>query len=259
MVTFAAYAKAFETISLRREDGILEMRLHTEGGPLRWSLRAHDELEQAFLDIGRDPANEVLILTGTGDEFSGPDVAAGESGQREISADAFDQIARVGRSMLTNLLNIEAPVIAAVNGPARRHPELPLLSNIVLVSDDTIFQDPAHFRGGMVPGDGVHVVFPYLMGATRASYFLLTAQELGADEAMRVGMVNEVLPKAAVLPRAWELARLLLQQPSRVRRFSRLLLTQEIKRRMAAELGYGFALEAYAQIAGNPSAKRTIA
>jgi len=249
MARFENYSSKFETIKLRREDGILEMRLHSDDGPLRWSLTAHDELEEAFLEIGRDPENEVLILTGTGEEFSGPDVDPGASGQRAISASEFDQIARVGKNMLMNLLNIEVPVIGAVNGPARRHPELPLMSNIVLASEDAIFQDPAHFRGGMVPGDGVHVVFPYLMGATRASYFLLTAQELGALEAKEAGLVNEVLSKARLLPRAWELARMLLRQPTRVRRFSRQLLTHEIKCRMHAQLGHGFALEAYAQIA----------
>jgi enoyl-CoA hydratase/carnithine racemase len=151
--------------------------------------------------------------------------------------------------MLLNFLNIDVPVVAAVNGPARRHPELPLLANVVLASHDAIFQDPAHFRGGMVPGDGVHVVFPYLMGATRASYFLFMAQEISAEEARQIGLVNEVVASDALLPRAWEIARLLLQQPARVRRLSRQLLSQEIKSRMIAHLAHGFALEAYAQIA----------
>ena len=119
----------------------------------------------------------------------------------------------------------------------------------MLASDDALFQDPAHFRGGMVPGDGVHVVFPYLMGATRASYFPLMAQELGAEEARTIRLVNEVMTKDALLPRAWALARVLMQQPGRVRRFSRQLLTQEIKKRMLSQLGYGFALEAYGHLA----------
>lgn len=57
---------------MRREDGILEMKFHTNGGPLHWSLLPHRELEQAFLAAGRDKDNELVILTGAGDQFSGP-------------------------------------------------------------------------------------------------------------------------------------------------------------------------------------------
>ena len=102
MASFKTYAEKFETIAITRESGILEIRLHTDGGPLQWSLRTHDELEEAFLAISRDQENEVVILTCTGGEFSGPDVPAGASGSRVISADAFDQIARVGKNILTN-------------------------------------------------------------------------------------------------------------------------------------------------------------
>lgn len=242
----AAGSRAFETIALRRDRGILEIRVHSADGPLQWSLTAHDELEELFLEVSRDPSVEVVILTGTGDTFSGPDVPPGDSGAREIGAEAFDRIAWVGRNLLLNFLAIDVPVIAAVNGPARRHPELPLMANIVLAADDALFQDPAHFRGGMVPGDGVHVVMPYLMGATRASYFLMLAQELGAKEAREIGLVNEILPREALLARAWDLAEVLLAQPRRIRRFTRQLLTQELRSLLVARLDHGFALEAYA-------------
>src|SRR5258707_1352269 len=61
------------------------------------------------------------------------------------------------KAMLTNLLNIEVPVISAINGPAYRHAEVPLLSDITIASDTAEFQDTAHFQGGLVPGDGVHI------------------------------------------------------------------------------------------------------
>jgi len=245
IVDYAAY----ETIHLSRTDGIVELRLHTDDGPLQWSLTAHDELEHVFLALSRDASAEIVILTGTGAEFSGPDVPPGASGARAIPADAFDGIAEVGSRLLRNFLEIPVPVIAAVNGPARRHPELPLMADIVLASDDALFQDPAHFRGGMVPGDGVHVVFPYLMGPTRASYFLLMAEELRAEEARRIGLVNEVMPRQTLVARARAVARILLEQPRRVRRASRALFTAELKRRLANDLDHGFALERYAHIA----------
>ena len=75
MSRFDDYANKYSMIRMRREDGILEMQFHTNGGPLRWSLIPHGQLEQAFLDVGRDRDNEVIIITGSGDEFSGPPVA----------------------------------------------------------------------------------------------------------------------------------------------------------------------------------------
>ena len=69
---FEHYCDKYEMIRMRREDGILEIAVHTNGGPLRWGRQPHAELEEAFHNISRDRENQVIILTGTGDEFSGP-------------------------------------------------------------------------------------------------------------------------------------------------------------------------------------------
>lgn len=248
MTQFAEYANRYQTIKMKREDGILELQFHTNGGPLRWSLLPHGELERAFLEVGRDPENEIVILTGTGNEFSGPPVPP--NGHNHVShpvtAMEWDKIYWEGKHLLMNLLNIEVPVIAAINGPALRHAEIPLLSDIVLAAESATIQDSAHFPGGLVPGDGVHIVFPHLMGTNRGRYFLLTGQVLTAQEAKDIGLVNEVLSADALLPRAWELARYLKQRAPLLRRYSRVLLTQELKRKMVDLHGYGLALEGLA-------------
>ena len=121
--------------------------------------------------------------------------------------------------MLWNLLDIEAPMISAVSGPTRRDAQLPLICDIVLAAEHATFQGSAHFRIGMVPGDGVHFIFPLLMGLNRGRYFLLTGLELTAHQAHDMGLVAEVLPKEWLLPRAWELAEQLAQQSPRVLRY----------------------------------------
>ena len=78
-----------------------------------------------------------------------------------------------GKHLLINLLDIEVPMIRAINGPALRHPELPLLCDIVLASEDASFQDSAHFINGLIPGDGVPVVFPMLLGLNRGQYLFI--------------------------------------------------------------------------------------
>jgi enoyl-CoA hydratase/carnithine racemase len=134
-------------------------------------------------------------------------------------------------------------MISAINGPALRHSEVPLLCDIVLAAEDTTFQDSAHFANGLVPGDGMHIVYPLLMGLNRGRYFLLTGQTLTAREAQNIGLVSEVLPRAELLPRAWALAEQLAQRPRLVLRYSRVLLTHQLKRQMHDLLGYGLALE----------------
>ena len=95
----------------------------------------------------------------------------------------------------------------------------------------------------MVPGDGMHIVYPLLLGMNRGRYFLLTGQIITARQAQEMGLVNEVLPRADLLPRAWALAEQLAQQSPLLLRYTRVLLTQQIKRQMLDLLGYGLALE----------------
>jgi enoyl-CoA hydratase/carnithine racemase len=247
MTALDGYATKFENIRFRREDGILEMTLHTDGGPLRWGPTAHAELEQAFLDIGRDPENQIIILTGAGREFSGPAVTP--SANRAVPKLSTEQWAKLGsesRRFTMNMLSIEVPIIAAVNGPALRHAEMPLMCDIVLAADTAAFQDSAHFVGGLVPGDGVQVIFPMLMGLNRGRYFLLTGQTVLAAEALQMGLVNELLPTPDLLPRAWTLAKQLLQQPALNRRYTRILLTESLRRALNDHLAYGLALEGLA-------------
>jgi len=244
MTVFEDYKEKFQGIRFRREDGILEMTVHTEGNSLRWGPTAHAELEQAFLDIGRDADNQVIILTGAGEEFSGPAVTpAIDRAVPKLTATQWGKLGAESKRFTMNMLAIEVPMISAVNGPALRHPELPLMCDIVLAAEEAAFQDSAHFAGGLVPGDGVHVIFPLLMGLNRGRYFLFTAQKLSAKEALEMGLVNEVLSRAKVLPRAWELARQLMKQPALNRRYTRILLTEPLRRQMHDLLGYGLALE----------------
>jgi enoyl-CoA hydratase/carnithine racemase len=241
MATLADYAEKYQTIRMERRDGILQMTFHTDGHTLQWGELPHREFPQAFHDIASDPDNKVVIMTGTGEAFSGPH-ATPDARLRRTAA-AWDKTYWEGKHLLLNLLDIEVPMISAINGPALRHSELPLLCDIVLAAEETAFQDSAHFANGLVPGDGMHILYPLLMGLNRGRYFLLTGQTLTARQAQEVGLVNEVLPRQDLLPRAWSLAEQLAQRPPLVLRYSRVLLTQHLKRLMHDLLGYGLALE----------------
>ena len=244
---FDVYCDKYDSISMRREDGILEMTLGTDGGPLQWGRQPHAELEEAFLNIGRDRENQLVIMTGTGDEFSGPVAeAASNKAAHKQTPDEWAELGWESNRLLSNLLAIDVPMISAVNGPAARHAELPVMCDIVLAAENASFQDSAHYSGGLVPGDGVHVVFPMIMGLNRGRYFLLTGQVLDAGQALEAGLVSEVLPREELKPRAWQLARQIMQQPEMNRRYARLLLTERLRREISELLPYGLALEGLA-------------
>lgn len=247
MTDFESYANKYQTLRMERRNGVLQVTVHTEGQPLRWGLLPHGEFPDAFADIARDRENRVVILTGAGNEFSGPRATAETTSfTSRPTIETLDRIHWEGRALLMNLLSIEVPVIAAVNGPAWRHAEIPLLSDIVLAAEHAAFQDSAHFISGMVPGDGMHIVFPMLLGMNRGRYALLTGQTYSAQEMHQFGIVAEVLPADRLLDRAWELAEDLTHKPTLLLRYTRLMFTEYFKRRMQELLGYGLAMESLA-------------
>jgi enoyl-CoA hydratase/carnithine racemase len=148
-------------------------------------------------------------------------------------------------ALLDNLLAIPVPV----NGPALIHAEIAVLSDIVLAAEHAVFSDLAHIPGGAVPGDGVQTVWPMLLGPNRGRYFLLTGERLSAQEALRLGVVGEVLPAGDLLPRARALAHQLAALPVPTLRHTRMVLVRHLRQRLRDELGLGLAVEALAMIA----------
>lgn len=241
--TLDEYSKKYQHIKFHREDGILQLTLHSDNADLVWGFAPHQELGYAFADIASDPENKVIIFTGSGETFIHKEDLGGGGVTAKIWA---EHVLPDAKRLLTNLLEIQAPMIAAVNGPATVHAELALLCDIVLAADHTVFQDAPHYPSGLVPGDGVHVVWPLLLGLNRARYFLMTGQQLSAHEALNLGVVNEVMPQAALLERAWELARIVQRRPVLTTRLTREAMLMQVKRAMLEQLPYGLALEGLA-------------
>jgi enoyl-CoA hydratase/carnithine racemase len=240
MIKFDDYQKKYSHIRMERQDGILQITLHTEGAVLKWSGPSHEQLGYAFADIARDHENKVVIMTGTGDTFC---AEIDMQGFGRFTPEIWDHVYKDGKHLLMNLLDIEVPVIAAVNGPALIHAEIAVLSDIVIASDNAEFQDAPHFPNGLVPGDGVHIVWPLVLGVNRGRYFLLTGQKLSAREAQTLGVISEVVPRERLLNRAREIAEEIVKRPTLATRYARVAMTQQLKRAMLDNLGYGLALE----------------
>jgi enoyl-CoA hydratase/carnithine racemase len=241
MSRFDDYRVSFPNARLTRsKSGVLEVTLHTDGGTLIFNGHTHEQFVELFQAIASDPDNRVVILTGSGDAF-----------MERIALDGFDlftprgynKVYREGRKVLMNILDIEVPMIAAVNGPVRLHSEYILLADIVLATPAVVFQDKPHFDFGIVSGDGVHLLWQEAIGTIRGRYFILTQQELDAETAQQWGAVNEIVPAAMLLPRARQIAEKLASLPPLATSYTRLAMTQKLRRIIDEGVPLGLALE----------------
>jgi enoyl-CoA hydratase/carnithine racemase len=241
MTRFGKYRDLFPNARLTRsQTGVLEVALHTDGGTLVFNGHTHEQFVDLFHAIGSDPDNRVVILTGSGDAFMD---SISPEGFDFFTPQGYDKIFREGRKVLMNILDIEVPMIAAVNGPVRLHSEYILLADIVLATPATVFQDKPHFEFGIVPGDGVNLLWQEVIGTIRGRYFILTRQELDAETAKQWGAVNEIVPAGKLLARAREIAEGLAKLPPLTTRYTRIALTQKLRRIVDEGIGYGLALE----------------
>lgn len=247
------YAQAFKVFRLSREDGVLTVRMHYRDEPMVWTALAHREFPRLLQAVSEDPENRVVVLTGTGDSFIGTPEGYGEvyrSGT--VRPSDWDRGLGEARRMLFGLLDLEIPVVAAVNGPVTGHAELVLLCDAVLCTEDTYFQDLAHLPGGLVPGDGVQVLWPMVLGPVRGKHFLLTAQKVDAAEALSLGVVGEVVARSDLDTRTAEVARALAQVDPLVMRHTRALLQRPLRRALDTDLMTGLGIEAYVSISRFP-------
>jgi enoyl-CoA hydratase/carnithine racemase len=204
MSHFESYRDGFANAKLTRTpSGVLEVKLHTNGGKLLFDGHTHEQFVDLFREIGSDTANRVVILTGSGDAFMD---TISLDGFDFFAPTGYDKIYREGKKVLMNILDIEVPMITALNGPVLLHSEYALLTDIVLATPETVFQDKPHFGLGIVPGDGVNLLWPEVIGSVRGRYFILTRQTLDAQTAKDWGAVNEIVPGDQLLARAHTIA-----------------------------------------------------
>ena len=236
------YADRYANARLSRDDaGVLTIRLHSDGESLVWGDGPHTELGYLFADVGADPGNRAVVLTGTGAAFC---ERLDDSWVGSMTPERWQKIFFHGHRLLLNLLDIEVPVIGVVNGPARIHPEIPLLSDIVIGTPTATIQDAPHFRFGTVPSDGSHIVWPELLGVNRGRSFLLMSDRIEPEEALRLGLYRSVEADTdAALAAAHTIAREIAAKPPAVVRYTRFALTRVLRERLASGLAYGLAIE----------------
>jgi len=224
MPSLEEYRERFKNFfRFKREDGILEVRMHTFDGPVHWSYQMHHALSELWTVVGHDTNNELLILTATGDTWiaeadasSFREVEESPDDDQRYNVQIYDTL-----KVVENFVNdIEIPTITAINGRGI-HWEMALMSDITLCTPDFILQDD-HFgmHEGMVPGDGQMMALQVLLGLKRGNYLALTTKGIDAAACLELGAVNEVVERDKLMERAWELARDIMQKTRSCRRMT---------------------------------------
>ena len=248
---FEEYRETFRDFYLmeRREDGVLLVAAHTQGGPVRLSVQNHRSVGQMLKTVGADPSNEVLILTGSGPDFMMASEPAGFAlEEADMENWAYEYAYKDGRINVSALVNdLEIPTIGLLNGPGF-HSEIVLMCDITLAAEDATIFD-LHYDIGSVPADGIHNAFQELLGVKRAAYALLTGEAISARQALEWGMVNEVMPRDRLIQRAYQIADHIMSQPRTTRRLTTQIIRRPWKQRIAGDLDGGFGTQMFGHIA----------
>src|SRR5579864_5691595 len=199
------YFGRYENFAINRSpSGVLTVRFHSDGKEHTFTGTTHHDFPRLVEEIAFDRDNKVLVLTGTGNTFI--DSIDGPSLGDLTKPWAADESYLEGRRGVQRLVDLEIPIVAAVNGPVSVHSEYALLADLVIASETAVFSDVPHLAFGIAPGDGLFVVWEEVLGLNRARALELTGGSFSAQDAVAWGAVAEVVPQQEVLSRAQELA-----------------------------------------------------
>ena len=162
--------------------------------------RTWQDLRAAFEDARDDADVRGVILTGAGDKafIAGADI----SELAQVTAVQAERSSTYGQEVLNLVENLGKPVVAAINGFALGGGcETAMACTIRLATESARFGQP-EVKLGLLPGGGGTQRLPRLVGKGRALQLILSGEMISAQEAYRIGLVNEVVPAADLIPRA---------------------------------------------------------
>jgi enoyl-CoA hydratase len=199
----------YQTLQYELEDHVAVLTYDRPEQRNAVSRQMNTELHDAWRRFRDDPDAFVLVITGEGEAFcAGWDLA--DAAERELGdwdefrTHVYDSPGDCG---YTRRADVFKPVIAAVNGWAvAAGLENALLADIRIVAENAVF-GALERRWNIVAGDGMTVRLPLVVGWAKAMELIITGRRVDAEEALRIGLANEVVPEGRALARALELAR----------------------------------------------------
>ena len=196
--TSGPYAE-YQHLVVERTDGVALLTMNRPEVMNATNAQLHYELSRIWVDLGNDSQVRAAVITGAGNAFSA-------GGDFDLIEDSLGNPELIGRTIkeageiVYNLLNLDKPVISAINGVAvGAGLAVALLADISIASEDARITD-GHVRLGVAAGDHAAIIWPLLCGMAKAKYYLLTCDFLDGREAERIGLVSWRFPRKNLCP-----------------------------------------------------------
>ena len=210
---FDEYKEWFKNFAdMKREDGILQITWKTNDGPMHHSGMSHRAMSQLTRVISMDLENEIIIYTHIGDNWMIESDANGWETYSELPRQRFEHQYFDDTNLIKNMVfDLQVPTIGAMPGPGF-HWDSAMLCDVTICTEDTKIEVP-HAQGGLVPGDGMGLMFQHYLGTKKGNYYMMTTRQITAPQMLEWGLVSEVVPKGKAVERAWEIARMWKRMP----------------------------------------------
>ena len=212
----------------RRPNGVVLITINRPEVLNATNARLHWELTQVWLTIDADPAARVALVTGAGRAFSaGGDISLVE--EMTTNHEAVARTLREAADLVYNMINLDKPVISAINGVAvGAGLVVALLADVSIISETARFTD-GHTRLGVAAGDHAAIIWPLLCGMAKAKYYLLTSDFIDGREAERIGLVSRCVPADKVMETALGVAEALAGGSQHAIRFTKRALNNWLR------------------------------
>jgi len=211
-----------------KPNGVLFVTLNRPDVMNATNARLHWELTQIWKTVDDDEKAKVVLVTGAGKAFSaGGDLEMIEN--MAGNAGAVAQAMREAGDIVYNMINLDKPIVSAINGIAvGAGLAVALMADVSIMSESARITD-GHLRLGVGAGDHAAIIWPLLCGMAKAKYYLLTAEFIDGKEAERIGLVSLCAPADKLMDKAWEVADKLAAGPQQAQRWTKRALNNWLR------------------------------
>jgi enoyl-CoA hydratase len=232
----------FETMRFERDGDVLTITIdHPESDMNAVDGRLHREFGEVFRRLKQGDPARAAVLTGQGRAFSAGGDMTWFPTLRD--PDRLHELRREAKQIVWDQLDVEIPIVCALNGPAvGLGASIALLCDVVVMSERAVIIDP-HVQVGLVAGDGGAAIWPLLVGPLAAKRHLMLGEPMTAEDALRLGVASEVCPPDEIdaTARAWG-ERLAAQAPLALQG-TKLAVNAQLKQALLTSFDLSTALE----------------
>lgn len=216
----------YEFIELTRDGAVALLRLNRPENLNSWNQQMRDELKAAIADVVGDDALRVLVITGTGRAFSAGEDVRGMKGLTDLGTRGFRRVVRDIHNTFDEIEAIEVPVIAAINGTAAGGGmELALSCDFRFAATTAKMGFPEN-NVGLIPGSGGCSRLVRQVGLSRAKRLVMTGEMVPAEQALALGLVDQVHAPDDLLPMAMAFAQALARRAPQALGIAKVVLNQ---------------------------------